>query len=302
MVAMLNYKGNSHLFKEEVERHQAALDQIYRDMLGKERFGTVEYLATEHLFHSPTKPQRAVYIADKMDDIFDASDLSFLFQAINLVDLDEDIVSELDRRVLAKLGYDPTLWINRMKNFPGYDREESVQRVAAQQRRRAHFGRLDDRSLAEWSALWDRHVAPENTLLKNYVDSIRQYRVKKIPPQPPHAELLRTGSPLIFSLEGDSYMGSAVLSPPGERIEMDDSGKISLKDTSTIVTVPLIVLSDEGVEKYNAPHLEGSGIPPHLTALVHEFNHFVNWSIQRYPLTLASGLFQVKAMRKGKKE
>ena len=86
-------------------------------------------------------------------------------------------------------------------------------------------------------------------------------------------------------------MGSAVISPSAEKIEMDSNGRVYLKDTSTILTVPLIVLSEEGVVKYNTPQLEGSGIPPHLASIVHEFNHFINWSVQRYPSMLAAALF-----------
>jgi len=299
---MFDYQGNSTGFREDISRYGAKLEQIYGSILGKKLFEYVTKLMSPKLLFTPPRGlSTAQPVMASIDNLFEKADLKFLWQAISSVDLDETLTRELDRRILLGLGYDPTAWTEKQPS-PNEAELEQFKEVA--ERRQKYFRGLDNAGLSNFIARWDKYIAPDNTLLNNFVKSAQPYRIRKITSDqvPDLDSILMSGRAIGFGSDRDNYAGAMVLAPALDKIMVTDEGRLILKDTSRILTVPFIVLSDEGVENHTAVQLQGSNLPPYLVAFIHEFNHFVLYCLQNYPLNITAGLFYGKAIEQSQKK
>ena len=293
---MFNYQGNSTGFREDINRYSAKLEQVYRSILGKKLLEYVTNLISPKLlFTQPRGQSTAQSVMASIDNLFETADMNFLWQAISSVDLDETLTRELDRRVILGLGYNPTAWIETQSSS---SEAELAQFKEVAERRQKYFRGLDNAGLSNFIVKWDKYIAPDNTLLNNFVKSAQPYRIRKITSDqvPDLDSILMSGRAIGFGSDRDNYAGAMVLAPAQDKIMMTDEGRLVLKDTSRILTAPFIVLSDEGVENHTAVQLQGSNLPPYLVAFVHEFNHFVLYCLQNLPLNITAGLFYGKAV------
>ncbi len=93
----------------------------------------------------------------------------------------------------------------------------------------------------------------------------------------------------------DNLSATAIISPPVSKIKINDDGTFHLDGTSRILTAPSIVLSDDGVDIIRGD-LSSTDLPPYLVAFVHEYDHFVGYCIQKYPLSVVAGLLHLKTI------
>lgn len=295
---MFDYQGNSAGFRKEINMYGGKLKQVYTDILGEKLFEDVTRLMSPKLMFTQPRGQTPVQsVMHSLDELFEKADLKFLWQAILSVDLDEALTKELDRRVILGLGYDPTTWAAAptSSNHKGL-----AEFTAVAEGRQIYFRSLDNNGLSNLIARWDTYAAPENSLLSRFVKSSQQYSFRKIRSDqvPDLDSILTSGQAVGFVADRDNYYGTMILAPTPDKIELTDQGILVLKDTLRIFTAPFIVLSEEGVENYTAIQLQGSNLPPYLVALIHEFDHFILYCLQKLPLNITASLFYNKALKK----
>lgn len=294
---MFKYQGPSANFRQALEEYGQRLEALYRQVLGREQFDAVTRFVSPRLYIT-SKPGQAVIksIVPDLEALFRGSrNPAFLFNAFNLVDLDETLTRELDRRILHELGYDPSAWLKSKSDDEIPDhfrrRDDSRQR---------YFQGMSWDYLVKAIAEWHKLLNPNNQSMLNLINSYQQYRIRKIPTEQITDLEARLASAISsgFGFEMDNFAGILTLSPPAEKAQVDDDGRLRLIDSSAIRISPIIVLSEEGVERYTKTQLAESDLPPYLVAFIHEFHHFIGICLQRYPIGLTTGLM----LRKGKEQ
>ena len=289
---MFNYQGPIQGFVEALARDGDKLEKIYRKILKPATLEGVTRLISPKLYHTPMQEDFPVESVTTIDSsIYKRSE--FLWHATTMWMAEESLVRELDRRILLEMGYNPEQWQRYWLEKCQID--ETRDTVLARQR---FLENLDWDRLIEYIVRWDSHIHKENEVISNLVDSYKTHRVSKVNPsqisnleEALYSADVRTG----FGADKDNYTGALIISPGLEKIQIKDDGRVVLKDTSRIVTVPNMILSDKGAE-YIANELKCSNLPPYLVSFVHEFNHFLLYALQRHPTLVATGLFYIGAI------
>lgn len=291
-ILMFNYQGQVEGFVDALARDGNPLEGIYRKILKPQTLESVTRLISPKLYHTP-RPED--FPIDSVTSVESSryKRLEFLLDATNIWMGEESLVRELDRRILLEMGYNPSQWQYFWLETCQIEETKDIARG-----RQKFLENLDWTKLMEYITKWDSHIYRENLTLANLVDSYKAYRVSKINPnqiENLESELYSTGVNVGFGADKDNYAGVLLISPPLEKIQINNNGRLVLKDTSRIVTTPSMVLSDKGVENV-ANELVGSNLPPYLVSFVHEFNHFLLYVLQRHPTVVATGLFYIAAM------
>jgi hypothetical protein len=280
-------------FSEALSAHRPQLEKIYRELLGSS-YEAVQRLNSEKLVHTQEEKMLVQPVTDFLKYL-KQDELLFFLQANELVQLDEVLTHDLDRRVLSRLGYDPTPWMELA--YADLDKHDQM-RIQGEKRMR-NTKRLSDNELITLMRTWRTQVVENEGIGYNFLQSTMQYRLKKVRPDevPNIEEMVRAGRGLGFGNHHDNYAGASILSPDPKQIHVASDGKLKLEGTSRLVTTPLIVLSERGVQQYLVEQLRGSDMPLYLLAAIHEFNHFVGYCIEDFPIITAAGILSYRAIR-----
>lgn len=264
-------------------------------MFLKGRFDEVTRLISPKLYYTPLRGQSPVKpILPTIEETLSTSKRpEFLAQSSSLVLVEEHFVEELDRRVLQELNYDPASWLEARKM------KENGQFREVEAKRQAFLRNLNWTDLLEYITKWDTHVVKDNKTLFNLVNSYLQYKVHKIgTEQVQDLEAVLSSSTMIgFSVEKDNTYCTLLVSPKPEKIRLNQDGKLILQGSSRMITAPLIIVSEEGVEEVTSLQLKGSTLPPYLVAFLHELHHFFVYALQRYPVNVTASLLFSEGMR-----
>lgn len=285
---MIMYSGPSEEFHNVIVAFQGRLEEIYRTIL-RDRYVQVERFMTEGMFINPSR--RRSVLTESVDGHVSLPARAYpqhYSVCMGLVGIDEDMTHDLDRRVLQALGYDPSNW-----NREGWDPLSNDPFDQVISRRRAHFARLDEREYCAEIKDWHLKVVKSQEAVTNLCRSLLGVRLRKSPSEEygGHAvdEIVGVGA------DGDCFSGVAIMSPKLDRVRMGENGKLILLGKQEVVTSPFVALADEGVDISFRAVAERSGIPPHLLAYIHEFDHIVGYGLQKAPLALMASLFYGKA-------
>ncbi|HLC67577.1 MAG TPA: hypothetical protein VJI12_01710 [archaeon] len=295
---MFEYRGRSERFKKTIEDYGPRLEKAYKSLLRGD-LNQVSRLDTPGLYYTPLEIQIAgqELAAKPVEQILadvpqNPVSQGFFLRAMEMVELDETITRELDRRMLGALGYENTRpWVEQ-----GEDGSEISRR---NDRLRAYLSGLSSPEFMDVIKRWDTK-GRKHGVTEKLLQHLQQYRVQKIRADDVGGaeNIHRTSeSGVLIAKEKDNTSGMVLLSPERDKIRIQDDGTLQLVGTSRIVTAPAITLTDDGVDVI-ADYLKGTDVPPHLVSLVHEFDHFVGYCLARYPLSVVTGLFYLKAMEK----
>ena len=299
---MFKYQGLSNKFQEAIFANEKRLERLYKDIL-KDRYSQVTRLISPSLYYTILKDESHLDKLPIINPLLDTllpenmTQQSYTTQSLSkkqeffvhstlLGLIDEAFVSELEKRVLLELGYNPEYI------YEGQPLESDPLKNT-----RVHIAKLDYQRLLNYIRDW--HTTIENEIFLNLLKSLKKYKIVKVNSQVLSQKIieerLQMGMNFFYS-EPDSYALSLILQPDLDKIRIEDNGKLVLQNTTTMVITPLIVLSEVQVENDSARFMKYN-LPPHLCVFIHEFHHLLTYSLQKYPTMIASGLFQIKATR-----
>ena len=287
---MFEYRGSSENFKATIEEFGPRLEKLYKSLLGSD-LQKVGYFDTPGLYFTPGDMPEVASPSPIMEVTMNAMERvnsGFYMRMLRLVELDETLTREMDRRVLKGLGYPyARSWIEQG--------EDGGRETEANDRMRQYFSGLSNADFAALVGNWDRRTKAD-AITGNLLRTLRQYRIqKKRTDEFGGAGHLFGFNTVAVGVENDNLSGTAIMAPDYRQIRIADDGEIMLLDTSRIVAAPAIKLSDEGVAAIEKD-LIGTGIPQHLVSFVHEFDHFIGFCLASYPLSVVRALLYMKAM------
>ena len=295
---MFSYQGQIQGFTETLEEHGDRLGRIYRDALKAQALDNIVRLVTPRLYYTHPREQSLVKsITHVAEDLIKQSrHPEFLAQSFALGLLEEQCVEELDRRILQQLGYNPLPWLEARRAKDEATDEYLRELVTS---RHKFLRTMDWTRFLRFIENWDSAIAQDNRTLANLVRSYQNYRIIKIRTEEVTGleDMMSSSTIIGIGADKDNFYTTILVSPEQDKIEISDNGNLFLKNGSKIVTAPLIILPEDGVQEVTAKQLEGSTLPPYLVAFVHEFNHFLVYALQRYPLNLTTSLFFLKGTR-----
>jgi hypothetical protein len=283
---MLQYNGSSSQIRQCIERFGERLDAIYADILGVRR-QDVERLSTPGLIYTPSKNVeiREPVLPCEIKRNREVSGLSMLSAMLGLIE--ETLTKELDRRVLGGLGYNPDKWVNGTLEGPIDPFNAQIHKL------QAHLRGMPNEKLVQFVGDYHNIMKLGYDFLLKFYGSLKKFNFEKSATETiGDLEQLVSGGVSGYAMAVDNFF-AAVVDKSGE-IKVYGDGRVQLRSTSTIKSAPFIMLSDDAIQNTTAMQLAGTDLPPELVAIVHEYDHFVGYCIQKIPLNIAMMIIQLR--------